>query len=120
MGVVQVLALRGLGWGILRPLRSADGLDGYAALAKVLPLRLGGVAVVEPPPVMGLLWRLVRGVLPPPLRARVQLHGKLRDVQGVDRECLPVEVGGGYRGAAHHTVSLVMEGLAAAPWMEVQ
>lgn len=119
-GVVQVLAMRGLSWGVLRHLRSPQGLAGYAALSNVLPLRLGGVSVVEPPPVMGLAMRLVRGALSPKLRARVRLVGGLDQVQGVDADCLPVEAGGGYRGAADYTVALVMEGVAAAPWMEVQ
>lgn len=119
-GVVQVLALRGLGWGVLRQLRSPAGLAGYATLSHVLPLRLGGVTVVEPPPVMGLLLRLARGALSPKLRARVALVGGLAEVRGVDAACLPVELGGGYRGAAEYTVALVMDGVAAAPWMEVQ
>lgn len=119
-GVVQVLALRGLSWGVLRHLRSPNGLSGYATLSNVLPLRLGGVSVVEPPPVMGLAMRLVRGVLSPKLRARVRLVGGLDQVAGVDVDCLPLEVGGGYRGAAEYTVALVMDGVAATPWMEVQ
>lgn len=69
---------------------------------------------------MGLAMRLVRGVLSPKLRARVWLVGGLDQVAGVDVDCLPLEVGGGYRGAAGYTVALVMDGVAAAPWMEVQ
>lgn len=120
VGVVQVLALRGLGWGMLRHLKSPQGLAGYATLSNVLPLRLGRLSVVEPPPVMGLAMRLVRGALSPKLRGRVQLVGSLDQVQGVDADCLPVEVGGGYSGGADYTIALVMEGVVTAPWMEVQ
>lgn len=119
-GVVQVLACRGLGWGVLRHVRSPQGLAGYATLSHVLPLRLGGVTVVDPPPVMGLALRLVRGALSPKLRGRVRLVGGVGQVAGVDVDCLPVEAGGGYRGAADYTVALVMDGVAAAPWMELQ
>ncbi|GAB0494739.1 hypothetical protein MMPV_006035 [Pyropia vietnamensis] len=120
VGVVQVLALRGLGWGMLRHLKSPQGLAGYATLSNVLPLRLGGVSVVEPPPVMGLALRLARGALSPKLRDRVQLVDSLDQVQGVDTICLPVEAGGGYSRAADYTVALVMRGVAMAPWMEVK
>jgi len=120
-GVVQVQHLAGLGWGILGSLRSANGLEGLTTLTSVLPLRLGGIAMVEAPAVMGLAWRLVRKALSPKVRARVRMLPSMDHLApDVDVRCLPVALGGQCADAAAYTVELVMAGVVATPWMELQ
>jgi len=121
VGVVQVQHLAGLGWGILGSLRSADGLEGLTTLTSVLPLRLGGIAMVEAPAVMGLAWRLVRKALSPKVRARVRMLPSMDKLApDVDVRCLPVALGGQCADAPTYTVELVMAGVVATPWMELQ
>mmetsp|Transcript_11999 Transcript_11999/g.13651 ORF Transcript_11999/g.13651 Transcript_11999/m.13651 type:complete len:183 (-) Transcript_11999:38-586(-) len=73
-------------------------------IQNALPLRIGGMRIVNQPGFFNIVWPIVSRLLKPKIRSRFAVIGKDYGLltQWVDAECLPKELGGMYEH--DHTV----------------
>lgn len=118
-GVCYVEDMAELGLSQLRLIGSDENRTMWYMLQQVLPLRLQGMHIFRQPAVFLLIWAVASTFIARKVRERLRVYGHdtATLIKTVGAHAVPLDAGGTAVITTDHTLTTILQGIAATPWL---
>lgn len=118
-GICFIDDMASLGLAQLRLVGSEANRYMWYMLQQILPARLRGIHVCQQPSIFSVVWAIASTFIARKVRDRLRLYGRdtAKLIETVGEHAVPVSAGGTAVVTTDRTLTAVVKGVAATPWM---